>query len=196
MDIFLQAWGGGLYLLNKILFSLAEGRPDSVRRRLKLGGWIVYLLGVPAWVIILLGKHNWIAAAIEAGGVPSMIFGLYTVYRHTETPNAVLDRLAWGFTYGSILVGLGYSLWDYGGITSLSQFLEMGVMTGFLMGSYLLAKDRSTGWLFFMVMNASMAALMGIQGKPLLAGQQLISLCFVVYGFKKAKAAVKAEPVL
>jgi hypothetical protein len=34
-----------------------------------------------------------------------------------------------------------------------------------------------------MLMNGSMATLMSMQGKPILAVQQLVSLCFVVYGY-------------
>jgi len=56
-------------------------------------------------------------------------------------------------------------------------------MIGFLLGSYLLAKNKTYGWLFFMLMNGSMGTLMIIQNKPILALQQTVSLCFVVYGF-------------
>jgi len=183
MDIFLQAWGGGFYLLNKILFALAEGKKQKTKRLFKIAGWLVYLAGVPAWVIILISKHDWIAASIEAGGVPSMLFGLYTVYQNSDSPNRTFDIVASIFTYGFILIGIGYSVYDYGGVTSLSQVLEIGVMIGFLLGSYLLAKSNATGWLLFMLMNGSMGFLMLIQQKPLLSVQQLISLCFVVYGF-------------
>jgi len=85
-----------------------------------------------------------------------------------------------------LFLGVGYSLYDYGGITSETQVLEIGVMIGFLIGTYLLAKKNSYGWLFFMLMNASMAALMLLQHKPLLGMQQLVSLCFVIYGFTVA----------
>ena len=187
MDLILQAWGGGLYLSNKILFSLAEGRSQKLTRTLKLYGWIAYILGVPAWVIILLGKHNWIAASIETRGLPSMLLGLYMVYRNSHQPPRLFDRIASTSTYGFILLGTGYSLMDHGGITSLGQFLEIGVMAGFLLGSYLLAKNNNSGWLFFMVMNGSMATLMFIQAKPLLSIQQLISLGFVIYGYLRSK---------
>jgi nicotinamide riboside transporter PnuC len=85
-----------------------------------------------------------------------------------------------------LVFGVGYSLYDYGGITSGSQVLEIGVMIGFLLGSYLLAKKNSYGWIFFMLMNVSMASLMLVQNKPLLSVQQLVSLCFVIYGFTVA----------
>jgi len=183
MDLILQIWGGGLYLLNKIFFAVAEGRGETTKRTLRITGWSVYLIGVPAWVIILVGKHNWIAASIEAGGVPAMLFGLYNVYRNPEVPNRAFDRFASFCTYAFLLFGVGYSLYDYGGLVSLTQVLEIGVMLGFLVGSYLLAKKNLYGWLFFMLMNVSMATLMFLQHKPLLATQQLVSLCFVIYGF-------------
>jgi hypothetical protein len=183
MDTLLQVWGGGFYLINKILFALAEGRNQKTKRVLKIAGWVVYLLGVPAWVIILMGKQNWIAASIEAGGVPSMLFGLHTVYHKRDSPDKGFDRVASFFTYGFIAIGVGYSLYDFGGIVSTSQVLEIFVMIGFLLGSYLLAKNNSNGWLFFMIMNGSMASLMFLQQKQLLTIQQLLSLCFVMYGY-------------
>ena len=183
MDIIFQVWGGGFYLLNKIFFALAEGKKENIKRKLKIAGWMVYLLGVPAWVIILISKHDWIAASIETGGVPSMLFGLFNVYQNAESPNKILDIIVSIITYVFLVLGASYSLYDYGGITSASQVLEIGVMIGFLIGSYLLAKNNSYGWLFFMLMNGSMASLMLIQDKPLLSVQQLVSLCFVIYGF-------------
>jgi len=79
MDTALQVWGGGSYLLNKIFFALAEGKKQNIKRKLKLYGWVIYIIGVPAWVTILLSEKNWIAASIETGGLPSMCLGLYTV---------------------------------------------------------------------------------------------------------------------
>ncbi len=148
MDMALQIWGGSFYLINKILFALAEGKNQKIKRNLKLNGWAIYIFGVPAWVIILLSEQNWIAASIEAGGVPSMLLGLHTVYQNSNSPNRLFDKVASFFTYGSIALGVGYSLFDYGGITSFSQILEMGVMLGFLLGSYLLAKNNRTGRVF------------------------------------------------
>lgn len=193
MDLFLQAWGGGFYLLNKVTFALAEGRRPDQKRTLKLLGWSVYLGGVPAWVIILVGKHDWIAAAIEAGGVPAMMFGFFNVYRNVTAPDRRLDRAVALLTYACLLLGVTVSLHDYGGLTSASQLLEIGVMIGFLTGSYLLAKNNACGWLFFLLMNASMAALMLLQDKPLLAIQQIVSLCFGLYGFTMARQSARTR---
>ena len=128
-------------------------------------------------------KQNWIAASIEAGGIPAMILGLFTVYTHNKKPLIGLNTAASLFTYVFMIFGLGYSIYDARGLNSLSQLLEMGVMVGFLLGSYLLAKNRRSGWLFFMLMNGSMGLLMMLQAKPILAIQQALSFCFVVYGF-------------
>jgi len=48
MDLVLQIWGGLFYLTNKICFALAEGKEKNSKRRLKIFGWIIYILGVPA----------------------------------------------------------------------------------------------------------------------------------------------------
>jgi hypothetical protein len=195
MDLVLQIWGGLFYLTNKICFALAEGKEKNRKRQLKIIGWTIYILGVPAWVAILIIKHDWIAASIEAGGIPAMLFGLYNVYKNSEKPNSFFDIIASFFSYAFIIFGTSYSLYDYGGITSISQLLEIGVMIGFLLGSYHLAKNKAFGWLFFMIMNGSMGTLMIIQNKPILAIQQTVSLCVVVYGFITAIKVSRAQNV-
>ncbi|MAM88862.1 MAG: hypothetical protein CME36_16280 [unclassified Hahellaceae] len=188
MDLFLQIWGGACYLSNKILFSVSEGQEASTKRTLKILGWIIYIIGVPAWVIILVAHDDWIAASIEAGGIPAMLLGLYnTIYDYRKEHKA-FSWFVFCCTYGSLVFGLAYSLYIYGGITSASQVLEIGVMLGFLLGSYLMAKGDPKGWLFFMLMNVSMSALMALQGKPVLMVQQLVSLCFVIYGFRQSSS--------
>ena len=193
MDLVLQIWGGLFYLTNKICFALAEGKEKNRKRQLKIIGWTIYILGVPAWVAILIIKHDWIAASIEAGGIPAMLFGLYNVYKNSEKPNSFFNIIASFFSYAFIIFGTSYSLYDYGGITSISQLLEIGVMIGFLLGSYHLAKNKTYGWLFFMIMNGSMGTLMIIQNKPILAIQQTVSLCVVVYGFITAIRVSRAQ---
>jgi len=48
MDLVLQIWGGLFYLINKICFALAEGKEKNRKRQLKIIGWTIYILGVPA----------------------------------------------------------------------------------------------------------------------------------------------------
>ncbi len=56
----------------------------------------------------------------------------------------------------------------YGGISTFSQALELGVTIGFLMGTYLMTRHDERGYLFFMLMNVSMASLMALQEKHIL----------------------------
>lgn len=134
---------------------------------------------------------------MTGGGIPAMLFGLINAYQGTAVPNRAFDRIVSLFTYAFLVLGISYSLYDYGGLTSVSQLLEVGVVVGFLLGSYLLAKKNPYGWLFFMLMNISTASLMLLQHKPLLAGQQFVSLGFVCYGFLQAqKTAQKTVSAL
>lgn len=187
MDLILQVWGGVFYLTNKVLFAVAEGKQLQVKKSIKIYAWIIYILGVPAWVIILLGHQNWIAASIEAGGIPAMVLGLYNTYHDNQKQHRIFNIIVAFCTYSSLLFGLSYSLFIHGGIVSLSQVLEIGVMMGFLLGSYAIAKNNPVGWLFFMLMNLSMGALMLLQDKPILMAQQLVSLCFVAYALKASR---------
>ena len=180
--------------LNRIgLFTHSEGKTAIIKRRFKIIGWIIYILGVPAWVIILSLKKDWIAASIEFGGLPAMLFGLYNIYKNSKYPNKHLDIIASLFTCASIILGGGVSLYSHHGITSMSQILELGVMIGFLLGSYFMAKNKSYGWIFFMLMNVSMGTLMLIQHKPILSIQQFVSLIFVIYGYWVAIKSKKAR---
>ncbi|NHO67929.1 hypothetical protein G8770_20470 [Aestuariicella hydrocarbonica] len=188
MDLMLQIWGGSFYLINKILFSLSESQPEPTKKTFRLSAWTIYILGVPAWVIVLVGHQNWIAASIEAGGIPAMLLGLYNTYHDHKKPHKLFNKLVTLCTYSSLAFGLAYSVNLHGGITSVSQLLEIGVMLGFLLGSFYMAKNHRSGWVFFMLMNLSMATLMLLQDKPILMAQQLLSLCFVVYGFKQSQA--------
>lgn len=193
MDLMLQVWGGLFYLLNKVFFALAAGRAESAKRRLQAIGWALYMTGVPAWVIILSEKHNWIAASIEAGGIPAMMYGLFNALKYPVTPNAKLDRLVTISTYLFLFVGISISVYEFGGIHTFFQLLEVVIVIAYLAGGYLLAKDNLYGWPMFMLMNISTALLMFFQSKWLLAGQQLISLCFVTYGFVMSLRSARSE---
>ncbi len=182
MNILLQIWGGGFYLGNKVFLALGEGRHES--NLFKILGWACYLIGLPAWVMILSLERNWIAAAIELGSAPSMIYGLLVAWHGIEkAQTSVFASLSIWFVYALIPLGVGYSLYDYGGLVSLTQFFEISAVVGFLGGTYLLAKNTRTGWLLFIVMNASMGLLMYVQQNYILSAQQLISLGFVVMGY-------------
>lgn len=181
MDAFLQLLGGAGYLLNKIFFSFAERARAKERkekeRRWRIVAWAVYIGGLPPWVIIFIGRHNWIAASVEASGVPAMFLGLVLALKGLDYKlPRWLDRLA----FASIVLGFTYSLYDFGGLTAITQWLEIGLAAGFLFGTYQLAKKRRSGYLWFILMHVSCGALMWIQSYRWLFVQQIVSLAFIV----------------
>lgn len=193
MDLVLQVWGGLFYLLNKILFAVSEGKTGKARKNLRINAWVIYILGVPAWVTILILHQDWIAASIEAGGVPAMLLGLYNTWHDNKKQHKIFNRIVTACTYAALVFGFSYSIIHHGGITSITQILEIGVMLGFLLGSYTIAKNNPAGWFFFMLMNLSMATLMFMQDKPILMAQQLVSLLFVIYGFSKQRSMAACQ---
>jgi hypothetical protein len=136
--------------------------------------------------MLLIGKQDWIAAANEAGGGPALVLGFVLALKGLDKAHPLVDLGIRIFTYGMIIFGVSYSFWFFGGITTFSQILELGITVGFLLGSYLLAKKKASGWLFFALMLISMGILMYIQGKIILIFQQGISLIFAVIGFARA----------
>ena len=187
MNIILQIWGGGFYLSHKILLAIAENKSLVSQRKLRIAGWLCFMIGVPAWLIILIEENDWIAASIELASLPVIFLGLYNAYHNNQKQNQLLKNIVKYFIATSITTGLGYSLFINSGITSLQQILEIFIMIGFLLGSYFLAQNKAIGWLMFAIMNLSMATLMLIHENIILFCQQLISLCFIIYGYSQAR---------
>ncbi|MCR4280655.1 MAG: hypothetical protein NUV82_04530 [Candidatus Komeilibacteria bacterium] len=180
MDFLLQWLAGIYYLFNKVFLSLSERsklkEEASRARQWRISAWVVYLLGLPPWVIIFINEHNWIAAMVEASGAPGMTLGLILAYRGVAaTPPKWLNRLALML----IPIGFGISLYDFGGLTTITQWLEILLVLGFLIGTYLLAHERLSGYVWYLLMHVSCAWLMLIQGYDWLFAQQLISLIFI-----------------
>ena len=179
LNLLLQIWGGSGYLLNKFFFSKAEraNAPES-KQQWRIRAWIVYLLGVPPWVFIFINERNWIAAAVESSGVPAMLMGLIAALQG----NAQTDKHRWldWLSQVMIVLGLGLSLYDFGGLTTFNQVIELGIAAGFLLGTYLLAKSKPQGYFWLLVGNISAASLMGRQGYYLLMTQQLVSFFLVL----------------
>jgi len=183
METFLQIWGGAGYFLAKVLLVRAEFIEKN--RNLRLAGWIVYLLGLPAWVILLAGRQDWIAAAIETAGVPAISLGIVMTWKQSNAPNKIIDWSIRIFTFLMITLGVSFSIHTFNGIRTFSQILEIIIIFGYLVSNYLLAKRNPFAWLMFMVGLISMSILMYIQDKPILCIQQLISLIPAVIGFIK-----------
>jgi hypothetical protein len=184
IDLFLQIWGGIGYLLAKILLASAEGMSNG--RKWRIAGWIFYLISIPSWVILLASKNSWIIAATDLGSVPAMILGLVIAWRQDANINKIFDIAVKIFTFSAIALGVSYSIYYFHGITAFSQILEILVTFGFLLGSYLLAKNNPAGWLLFALMCICMGILMLLHCKILLVFQQGISLIVVIAGYIKA----------
>lgn len=173
----LEVWGGASYLVNKVCFSRAERSADSRSKRLwRIRSWAIYLAGLPAWVTVLFKEHNWIAGAVEAGGAPAMVTGLIIACRGRGREPRWLD----GVARVSVVMGLALSCWEFGGIRTLTQVLELGIAAGFLLGTYLTARESIQGYFWLMLGNVTCAGLMLLEGYFILCAQQLISLVFVI----------------
>ena len=190
LDLLLQIWGGTFYLLNKLFFSNAERAANlSLQQKWRLRAWTAYLIGLPPWVFIFISERNWIAAAVESSGAPAMIMGLSAACQgHAEHHEYVwLDHLA----RLMIIIGLGLSLYDFGGLATFNQLLEVGVAAGFLLGTYLLAKYKPQGYFWLMAGNISAAWLMMRQGYYILMTQQVISLSLVLDAYRVSRRKEK-----
>lgn len=191
MEVLLQVLGGGFYLLNKILWWLAEklrrqGNQAKADQK-ELQSWVMYLLGLPPWVIFFVFQHNWIAASVEAAGAPGMVLGIVSVLhgRKRKKPPQWLNMISLCF----IPLGFTVSLIDFGGIAKLSQWLEIGLVTGYLAGTYFKTKKWPSAYLWLILMHICCGWLMWIQNYPWLFAQQIVSLIFIVDAYRIARTA-------
>ena len=184
----LQILAGAFYLLNKIFLSFSERNhrkeKEQEARYWRINAWVVYLIGLPPWVILFIMNRNWIAASVEASGAPAMLLGLITATRGINTPAPKwLDRLA----LLCIPLGFGYSFYDFGGLNTLNQWLEVALTGSFLIGTYRLAKERRDGYLWYIAMHVSCGWLMLAQDYFWLLIQQIVSLVFIIYAYNEAR---------
>jgi len=177
-NTFFQSWGAIFFLFNKVFLSISERASNNTRKKKWLVlSWIVYLIGLPVWIIVFISESNWIAACVETAGVPAMIIGLYNALNGHEKELIWLDYLAKIF----VVIGLCVSMYDFGGIASIKQMLELGIASGFLIGTYCLAKQKQQqGYIWFIVGNVTCAILMGMEEFFILMIQQIVSLVFVM----------------
>ncbi len=115
-----------------------------------------------------------------------MIIGFIIALRGHGNEPKWLDYLA----RFSIFIGLGLSFYEFGGITTINQIFELCIAAGFLMGTYLTAKNKIHGYFWLMLGNVSCSALMGIQGYFILMVQQAVSLIFVVDAYRIRRKAL------
>lgn len=186
MGTVLQIWGVLIALLGKLLLSLAEGRGTDMESKLRFSGWLSYLISQPAWIIIYLSNRNYIATGIEIGIIPSMIIGLVTANKDSNMPG-ILSSIYKIFLYSVPFLGVLYSFYDFGGFHSLTQWLEAGVLVSYFVGIHFLANKNPKGWLWFMINNSCLIALMAIQGIYIIMAHQIFSFFLNILGFLRSR---------
>ncbi len=87
----------------------------------------------------------------------------------------------------AIVAGLAYSLYDFGGLTTITQFIELVLVVTFLIGTYQLAHEKPSGYLLYFIMVCFNGALMWIEHYPWLVAQQVVSLGFIVDAYLAQK---------
>ncbi len=191
ISFWMQVLGGTFYTLNKIFFSFKERSSGERARQWRIWAWIVYIIGLAPWLVILSHERNWMVTFVEAGGAPAMFLGLILAFRraddHPSEQNKRLENFFDKFARVAAVLGIAFSLYDVGLMKSWTQWAELGVTIGFLVGTYRLAKDHLDGYLWFLLMNFSCCVLMNLQGYKWLAFQQLLSLVFVLDAYKVKK---------
>lgn len=168
--------GGVLYLLNKLLFVCMEeqrGLDDEESWFCKKLAWSAYLLGLPFAVGMIFVERGLPFSLIEIGGMPAMICGFISASRRGPAPRWLgLIALA------VIPAGLTIS-YNHDDGTTFNRLLDFGGSAGFLIGIYLLSKDRPSGYLWFMLMNVTTVFLLFRQGYWWSVLQPILSFWFV-----------------
>ena len=145
-------------------------------------------MGLPPIVAIFFRERNWLFGVIEIGGAPAMLCGVIAAFRRRDAPQW-LELLA----LAAIPVGLAISLYDFGGITTFTQLLEIAGSAGFLIGTYLLARDRESGYWWFTIMNIATGLLLYLEHYPLIVPQQILSVIIVLDARRIRRS--RAKPV-
>ncbi len=179
----LQLAAGGFYFLNKAFLLSKLIVRDSKKRLQNILASVIYPFGLPFWIIIFNLEKDYIALSLEAGGIFSMILGIYTSIKGKSQKTKIFEKGCLVITILFILFGAIESINEYGGIKTLTQILEISIVTGFLVGTYYMAIQSKKVYFYFMFMNLSCATLMLIQGNPLLFWFQLASLVWMGMGY-------------
>jgi len=74
-----------------------------------------------------------------------------------------------------------------------NQWLEIGLVGGFLIGTYLPAKEHTSGYLWYVLMHVCCAVLMLRQGYAWLFAQQLVSLGFIVDAYRITRPHIRGH---
>ena len=105
---------------------------------------------------------------VEAAGIPAIFLGLFGAIYGLEKERPWLKIVS----YVAAAIGVAASVADRGVPNSLAQLMELGSVVGFVVGTCLLARERISGYFWYLSMNASMGWLMFEQGYPCSGGSR------------------------
>jgi len=179
-----QAEGGIFYFLNKVFWLFEEiSESQGAARKAdvwKIRGWKMYIIGTPGVIAFLLIKHHWIFAAFEAGGIPMMLYGIFVSKPGKMYAGSWLDYIILGlFT----VVGVLYSLWEFGGLTTAPQLLEAVIVFAFFASLLLKLHRKPTAYLWLAAMHLSAGYLLFLDGFLPIVLQQAFSFIVVVASY-------------
>jgi hypothetical protein len=106
-----------------------------------------------------------------------MALGFVNSIRGKEKKSPMALRL---FAWLGALIGLGISIAYQDGLNTLFQWLEIALVTGYLIGTERIAHDKPSGYLWFILMHVSCAWLMFAQHETMLGIFQILSLLFII----------------
>jgi len=193
MEIFLQWWGGIAYFLAKVFLVSADIAKKN--NKIRLVGWLAFLIGLPTWVIFQAMNKNWMASAMEIASIPSILLGIIMAWKRYVNLNKIVDRSILIFTLFMIIVGIFYSVYTFNGIKTFSQLLEIVIIFCYLLSIYLLAKRNPFSWLMLIIGHVSMSYLMFIQKNYILWIQQIVSIIPAIIGLMNNMKEAKSKNI-
>lgn len=176
-------WVGAIgYLLQKCSLTgreIARGKSEKWFKWIDVAGWGSYVAGLIPIVIYLAILDYWIAAALELGGAPIMVRGFILAIRGQNKPRPrFLDVIAIVCT----VLGIAFSAYRLGTLGTFSQFLELLMVTGFLVGTFQHGDQKVSGYFWYYLMFVSCGWMFYLKHDMMMFWQQVISAIVVTPG--------------
>jgi|GEM_PF-5165046 len=172
-------FGGFCYIIAKFYLCFFEWNRNVL---LKQAGWLVFMIGVLGWIVILSSKQDWIILSVELFGALMLYYGYRSLTTITdEVKDERIAKKLLNACFVVVCLVIGYYVW-VDKIFTLTAWFEIVVASGFIIGSWALARDYWWGWICYILIHLATATLMGEQGEPLLKNLQYLSIAIAMLG--------------